>query len=268
MALWARKLPDTNRKRKVSWSTLAGSGRRTITREAFEVALQSLEKLAVLEDKNERQRLLDDVNLDDIKMDFERLFVLLPGQVRYDMDPSDSLAEHARRRGVDLVTAFMDISLETKGLAVFTFSFLNQRMEAVESMLKQPVVAMGLADSGAHVGQIMDASQPTWLLKYWVKEKGLLTIEDAIRRWTADTAEIFGIKDRGTLAPGMYADVNVIDLDQLDLGLPEYVYDFPHGAGRYIQRASGYQTTLVNGQIFMENGEPTGNLAGEMLRNQ
>ena len=62
--------------------------------------------------------------------------------------------------------------------------------------------------------------------------------------------------------------INVIDLDQLDLGLPEYVYDYPHGAGRYIQRASGYQTTLVNGQVFMQNGEPTGNLAGEMLRNQ
>jgi N-acyl-D-aspartate/D-glutamate deacylase len=230
--------------------------------------LPASEKLAILADKNERQRLHDDVSLDDVKMDFEQLFVLLPGMVRYDMNPEDSLAEHARRRGVDPVTAFMDISLETEGKAVFTISFLNQRMEAVESMLKQPVVAMGLADSGAHVGQIMDASQPTWLLKYWVKERGLLSIEDAIRRWTSDTANMFGIKDRGTLAPGMFADVNVINLDQLDLDLPEYVYDFPHGAGRYVQRAKGYQTTLVNGQVFMKDGEPTGALAGVMLKNR
>jgi N-acyl-D-aspartate/D-glutamate deacylase len=230
--------------------------------------LSAEEKLAILSDKDERQRLLDDVNLDEVQMDFEKLFVLLPESVRYDMDPAGSLASHARKRGVDPVTAFMDISQETGGRAVFTFSFLNQRMEAVESMLKQPIVAMGLADSGAHVGQIMDASQPTWLLKYWVKERGLLSIEDAIRRWTSDTAAIFGIKERGTLAPGMFADINVINLEQLDLGLPEYVYDFPAGAGRYVQRASGYQTTLVNGQVFMQDGEPTGNLAGVMLKNR
>lgn len=230
--------------------------------------LSAEEKLAILADKDERQRLLDDVNLDEVQMDFEKLFVLLPESVRYDMDPAGSLAAHARKRGVDPVTAFMDISQETGGRAVFTFSFLNQRMDAVESMLKQPVVAMGLADSGAHVGQIMDASQPTWLLKYWVKERALLTIEDAIRRWTSDTADIFGIKGRGTLAPGMFADVNVINLEQLDLGLPEYVHDFPNGAGRYVQRATGYQTTLVNGQVFMQDGEPTGNLAGVMLKNR
>lgn len=230
--------------------------------------LSGEEKMAILADEQERQRLVDDVNLEDIQMDFEKLFVLMPDHVRYDMDPSTSLAEHARQRGVDPVTAFLEISLETQGKAVFTFSFLNQQMDAVESMLNQPIVAMGLADSGAHVGQIMDASQPTWLLKYWVKEKGLLSIDDAIRRWTSDTAAIFGIKDRGTLAVGMYADVNVINLDELDLGLPEYVYDFPHGAGRYIQRAKGYQTTLVNGQVFMKDGEPTGNLAGLMLQNR
>lgn len=226
------------------------------------------DKLAAISDKNERQKLIEAVNPDELMIDFERLYVLLPGQVRYDMDPETSLAHHARQRGVDAVTAFMDISLETEGRAVFTFSFLNQRMDAVESMLKQPVVAMGLGDSGAHVGQIMDASQPTWLLKYWVNERGLLTIEDAILRLTSDTAAIFGLKERGTLAVGMYADINVIKLDELELGLPEYVNDFPQNAGRYVQRAKGYAATLVNGQVFMRDGEPTGNLAGSMLSNR
>ena len=93
----------------------------------------------------------------------------------------------------------------------------------------------------------------------------LLTIEDAIRRWTSDTAAIFGIRDRGRLEPGIFADVNIINLD---LYLPEYLYDFPHGAGRYVQRAKGYTATLVNGQVFMRHGEPTSNLAGTMLSNR
>jgi N-acyl-D-amino-acid deacylase len=125
---------------------------------------------------------------------------------------------------------------------------------------------MGLADAGAHVGQIIDASQPTLFLSYWVREKGLLTIEDAIRRMTSDTAELFGIVDRGVLRPGAFADVNVIDFDALALPLPEFVHDFPHGAGRLIQRGYGIETTIVNGQVFMQDGVHQGALAGRVLR--
>ena len=139
-------------------------------------------------------------------------------------------------------------------------------MDAVEAMLRQPVVAMGLADSGAHVGQIMDASQPTWLLSYWVRERGFFSIEEAVRRWTSDTADLFGVEGRGRLHAGALADVNVIDLDAMEVGIPEYVHDFPGGAGRYVQTATGYDYTLVNGEVFMQDGKPTGNLAGRMLR--
>ena len=132
-------------------------------------------------------------------------------------------------------------------------------------MILNPTVAMGLADSGAHVGQIMDASQPSWLLAHWVRDRKVISVEEAIRRWTSDTAAIFGIKDRGTLREGAFADVNVIDLEQLALEAPEYVHDFPGGAGRYVQRARGYETTLVNGRVFMRGGEPTGELRGRML---
>jgi N-acyl-D-aspartate/D-glutamate deacylase len=125
---------------------------------------------------------------------------------------------------------------------------------------------MGLADSGAHVGQIMDASSPTWLLSYWVRERGVLTVEEAIRGWTSETAELFGIRDRGVLRPGAFADVNVIDLDKLSLALPEYRNDFPEGAGRYVQTATGYDCTLVNGRVFMDGGQHTGALAGVTLR--
>ena len=87
-----------------------------------------------------------------------------------------------------------------------------------------------------------------------------------MRRLTSDTADLFGIRNRGRLVPGAFADVNVIDFDELFLPHPEYVTDFPNGAGRYVQRASGYDYTLVNGYEFMDHGEHTGVLAGRMLR--
>ena len=98
---------------------------------------------------------------------------------------------------------------------------------------------LGLADAGAHVGQTMDASAPTYLLTYWVRERGALSLEDAVRRLTSDTAATFGIRDRGVLREGAFADLNVIDWDALALPVPEFVHDFPHGAGRFVQGARG-----------------------------
>ena len=133
-------------------------------------------------------------------------------------------------------------------------------------MLDDPLVTLGLADAGAHVGQIMDASQPTFFLTYWIRERERWELEEAIRRLTSDTAELFGIADRGVLRPGAFADVNVIDLDELTLHQPEFVHDFPGGAGRYVQGSSGYDYTVVNGEVFMDHGEHTGVLAGRLLR--
>ena len=95
--------------------------------------------------------------------------------------------------------AFIDISLETDGAGAVNFPFLNQSLDAVADMLDNKTVVMGLADSGAHVGQIMDASQPTFFLTYWVREKGRCSVEEGIRRLTSDTAGLFGVKDRGVL---------------------------------------------------------------------
>jgi N-acyl-D-aspartate/D-glutamate deacylase len=103
-------------------------------------------------------------------------------------------------------------------------------------------------------------------LTYWVRERGALTVEDAIRRLTSDTASTFGIPDRGFVREGAFADLNVIDWDALALPVPEFAHDFPHGAGRFLQRARGYDATVVNGQVFMEHGEHTGALAGALLR--
>ena len=194
------------------------------------------------------------------------MYVLTRDDVDYSADPATSLAAHAERAGESIAEAFVRISLETRGRALFNYPFLNQRMDAVEELLDHPRVAIGLGDSGAHVGLIMDASLPTWFLLHWVRDRKKYSIEDAIRRLTSDTAALFGIADRGVLRPGAFADVNVIDLDGLALELPELVHDFPTGAGRYVQRSRGYASTIVNGEVFVEHGTPTGTHAGHTLR--
>ncbi len=224
------------------------------------------QRLAAMRDPVRRAELIAEADAERQVLDPASVFVLAGADARYDCTPGDSLAAHASKRGVSPAEAFIDLSLESDGVAALNFPFLNQSLDAVAEMLGNPTVVMGLADAGAHVGQIMDASQPTFFLTYWVRERGLCSIEEAVRRLTSDTASLFGVRDRGVLRPGAFADVNVIDFEGLRLPLPTYVHDFPGGAGRYIQRSSGYDTTIVNGEVFMRDGEHTGALAGRVVR--
>ncbi len=188
------------------------------------------------------------------------------GSARYDADPARSLTAEAERRGVSPLEAYLDLCLETNGALVLAWPILNQDLGPVREMLECPTVAMGLADSGAHVGQILDASQPTWWLSYWCRELGAFPIEEAVRRITSDTAALFGLDDRGALRPGAPADVNVIDFDALRMPPPTFVHDLPHGAGRWVQRSEGYELTIVNGVVTLEDGEHTGARPGRVLR--
>ena len=223
-------------------------------------------KLQMVRDSTFRQTLISEADVHGTPLDLGELFVLPADAARYDCDPASSLAAIASERGVSPAAAFIELVLETDGALVASMPFLNQDLGAVEAMLDDPLVTLGLADAGAHVGQIMDASQPTFLLTYWVRERQRWAIEEAVRRLTSDTADLFGIRNRGRLAVGTFADVNVIDFEGLHLPVPEYVNDFPNGAGRYVQGSSGYDYTLVNGHVFMDHGEHTGVLAGRMLR--
>ena len=232
-------------------------------------ALQPLpldERLAALENPQRRAELMKAAEANTPPLDFRGVYVLTRDDVDYSGDQATSLAAHAERRGESIAEAFVRISLETRGRALFNYPFLNQRMEAVEELLDHPSVAIGLGDSGAHVGLIMDASLPTWFLLHWVRDRQKYSIEAAIRRLTSDNAALFGIVDRGVLRPGAHADVNVIDLEGLGLELPELVHDFPTGAGRYVQRSRGYASTIVNGELFVDGGTPTGTHAGHTLR--
>ncbi len=222
------------------------------------------ERVAALEDENTRAQLANPE--EPIMLDMELAFVLTDDNVDYSHNPDNTLAAYAKKMGVSPVEAFIELNRQHKGRAVVWYPGLNQSIDAVGEMLKNPTVAMGLADSGAHVGQIMDASSPTWLLSHWVRDTGEIELEEAIRGWTSDTADLFGIKDRGVIREGAFADINVIDFDALAIDLPEYKHDFPGGAGRYVQTGSGYEHVIVNGQGFMENGEHTGAFAGLTLR--
>jgi len=225
------------------------------------------ERLAAFRDPEKRQKLVLDAAKSPIKS--YRHFYLLreeDGATRYDVGKGDSLAAIAEEHGTSPADAFMDVSLETGGRASFLYPAANFDWRVIEKMLAHPQMLLGLADSGAHCGQIMDASLPTYFLSYWVRERGLFPLEKAVEKLSSEPARFLGLEDRGVVRAGAKADLNVIDLDGLKVLAPEYVQDFPAGASRYIQRATGYRHTIVNGQPFMEDGQHTGALPGSVLR--
>jgi N-acyl-D-aspartate/D-glutamate deacylase len=229
--------------------------------------LSRQECLLTLRDPARRAQLIREADEHRTSLDLDSVYVLpLDGRARYDCRPEDSLAAHARARGICPAGAFIELVLESNGDLVVNYPFLNQRLSAVEEMLDDPLVTLGLADAGAHVSQIMDASQPTFFLTYWIRERQRWTVEEAVRRLTSDTAELFGLRDRGVLRPGAFADLNIIDWDALVLHQPRFVRDLPNGAGRYVQRADGYDYTLVNGVVTVHHGEHTGVFPGRTLR--
>jgi N-acyl-D-aspartate/D-glutamate deacylase len=147
--------------------------------------------------------------------------------------------------------------------------YADQNLEAIRSMLEHPLTAFGLGDGGAHCGAICDASMTTFLLTHWVRDRTRgprLSLPFAVKKMTRDTAELYGLNDRGLLAKGYRADLNVIDLDGLRLGLPEIVHDLPTGARRLIQKVDGYLATIAGGQVTWRNGEETGARPGRVIR--
>jgi N-acyl-D-amino-acid deacylase len=230
--------------------------------------LHLAERLALLENHARRAALIAEGD-DGANTEFlSRMYVLDPDAPRYDFRAENSLMGLAASASESPTTTYVRLARESAGRVVFSWPFLNPDLNGVETLLTHPDVVLGLGDSGAHVGQIMDASLPTFFLTYWVRERGLFSLEDGIRMLTSEPADLFGIEGRGVLVEGAHADVNVIDFDALALLGPEYVHDFPGGAGRYIQKASGYRTMIVNGDVFMQDGVHTGALAGTTLRSR
>jgi N-acyl-D-amino-acid deacylase len=228
-------------------------------------------RVAALADEDVRRRLASqadqpaEVSGALAPKDPARLYLLPPGEARYDVRPGNSLAAEAARRGTTPASAFLGYLAETGGLGLLYYPVLNSDLGAVAAMLTNPDVVLGLGDAGAHVALTMDAGQPSYLLSHWVREEGLLGIGEAVRKLTREGAALFGLAGRGVLAPGVFADVNVIDLENLQLRTPELVADLPLGAPRFIQRARGYDYTLVNGTVLIDHDELTGERPGRLL---
>jgi N-acyl-D-aspartate/D-glutamate deacylase len=231
------------------------------------------ERLALIRNSNTRRMLIEEANNPEkihgggsAMVDLSRLYLLDAENPDYRVGPEGTLEAKAAEAGVTPVEYFLAETDRSDGSVMLSLPILNQDYEAIETMMADEAIVMGLADAGAHVGQIMDSSQPTYFLSHWVRDTGFFTLEEGVRRITSDTADLFGLVDRGRIVEGAYADVNVIDFEHLSLIGPEYVHDFPGGAGRYIQRGTGYTATIVNGKVFMEDGQHTGELAGVTLR--
>jgi N-acyl-D-amino-acid deacylase len=192
---------------------------------------------------------------------FESMQVLLSAYM-----PNPTVAEEAARRGVDPVEAMIDIALERDFDAFFLQIVTPQEPGGLVELMKHPRTAMGFSDSGAHVSQIYDASIFTHLLAYWVREREALTLEEAIQMITSRPANIWRLHDRGTLAPGYAADVTVFDPATVAPLMPVVRHDLPGGATRLEQRSVGFTTTIVNGEVFIRNGEATEARAGRLLR--
>ena len=190
----------------------------------------------------------------------------------YEPPPGESLKAAAEREGRDPFDLLYDWMLELDGRQLLMLTLLgysNYDLEPTRTMLEHPRTAFGLGDGGAHCGAICDASMTTSLLEHWAKARTRgprLPIEQAVKKMTYDTASLYGLTDRGRLAPGLRADLNVIDFDRLSLSLPEVAQDLPAGASRLVQRARGYEATIVSGEVTFREGEHTGALPGRLVR--
>jgi N-acyl-D-aspartate/D-glutamate deacylase len=190
-----------------------------------------------------------------------------PGIRGYETVPERSVVARAAARGVAPLEYMLDVLIEHDGRGFFLVPLYNPDLEAAGAMLQHPLATIGLGDSGAHTTQTSDANYPTFALAYWVRERRLMPIERMVHKLTAELATMWGIADRGALRRGAFADVNVIDLDRLDLCLPEVRHDLPAGAPHLHQAATGYRATIVNGRVLMRDGVHSGAYPGVVLRN-
>ncbi|MFM9083132.1 MAG: amidohydrolase family protein, partial [Actinomycetota bacterium] len=150
-----------------------------------------------------------------------------------------------------------------------TLNYVHGNHDVIHEMLTHPAAINGLSDGGAHVRMICDASIPTYLLTHWARDRvrgPRISVEEAVRLQTSATAEVIGLADRGVIAPGRRADINVIDFENLRIDFPTAVADLPAGGTRLLQSAEGYVATIVNGRITRRNGADTGERPGRLVR--
>jgi N-acyl-D-aspartate/D-glutamate deacylase len=202
---------------------------------------------------------------------WDRMYVL-GDPPNYEPEQSDSIADMAARAGQAPQAFCYDYLVADGGRRMLFFpitNYVHGDHGVVHSMLTDPATLLGLSDGGAHCGLICDSSVPTFMLTHWVRDRTRgprLPLEKVVKRQTSETADFFGLADRGRLRPGMKADINVIDFDRLRLHPPELVHDLPAGGKRLVQRVDGYDAIVVSGVPIFEHGEETGARPGRLVR--
>ncbi len=178
-----------------------------------------------------------------------------------------TVAEIARAQGKDAMDTFLDTAIADDLSCEFTMASFNTRVDRMAELLNDPSILIGLGDGGAHVDMLCDCGYPTYLLGTWVRERGVLSIEQAVRRLTSDPADLFGISDRGRLHPGLAADIVIFDPETVGSGnRGERRYDLPGGGKRMVMPSRGIQYTLVNGNVVYADGQIVGGNSGQILR--
>ncbi len=232
------------------------------------LALPTLgERVAALEDPAVRAALVAEGIEKGMWYDPNHIYPLGTGpSPDYAEQGGASIAVLADRAGVHPVELVIDRLIASDGLELFNTWFFNRNVTGLQHLLTLDHVYPGLADTGAHAGQICDADMSTHYLAYWARDRKIASIADGVRRLTQLPASVLGLIDRGTLRVGAYADINVFDIDALASEHPKYANDFPGGAGRFTIAARGYAATIVNGAIVTEQGANTGERPGTVIR--
>jgi N-acyl-D-amino-acid deacylase len=249
------------------------------------VPYPSYQRLAGLSPLERRKKLLDPATRAEILADtpvsigpfedfitrsFQKMFAL--GSVDYEPAPDRSIAALAKADGRTPQEVAYDLLCENDGQGMLYFPLFNYsdgNLDLLHELHQHSRTLLGLSDAGAHCGAICDGGMPTFMLTHWSRDRTRgpkLPLEHVVNRQTRETAHAFGLFDRGVLEPGMKADVNVINYENLGFEHPELVYDLPAGGRRLIQKARGYVATICSGTVISENGVPTGALPGRLVR--
>ena len=232
------------------------------------------ERQAKLRDPEFRRRVLDEEpmlppNADAVRFltDHEYQYVL-DAELTYEPGPDDTVAAVARARGVHPREVMMDTLADGQPLLVL-FGRYEGDLEGQRQVIEHPQSVFGLSDGGAHCGVLVDAGIPTYMLSYFTRDRRRgprMPLEFVVHKLTQDSASVYGLNDRGVIAPGYKADFNLIDYDGLRLEAPEMTYDLPAGGKRLVQKAQGYRMTINSGEVTFEDGEATGALPGRLIR--
>ncbi len=238
------------------------------------------EQLVHLKDPAFRTRMIEEASVYPESDVIELLHVVTDGWfIQFEMDddfnyeptPADTIMTRAAAAGVSGAEYAYDMLMKDDGKGFIYFPILNYRdgnLNFLEDLQLADDTVNSLSDGGAHCGTICDAASPTFMLQHWVRDrkKARITLENAVQRQCRDTALLYGLRDRGVLAPGYLADVNIIDMDTIKLGKPWMAFDLPAGGKRLLQKADGYVATIKSGQITFRDGVMQGPTPGGVIR--